>query len=197
MGKVYYVMGKSASGKDTIYKKILDTVPKMKPIIQYTTRPIRDRETDGVEYYFVDKDTIDRFEKEGKLIEERTYDTALGDWTYATIDDGQIHLDKRNYIVIGTLESYEKVREYFGIDNVRPIFIQLDPGIRLQRALNRENMQQEPHYEEMCRRFIADEKDFSEDRLYAAGITKRYLNEDLGKCLKAIMEDIESDAEHK
>ena len=49
MGKIFYVMGKSASGKDTIYKKLLERFPGLKTVVTYTTRPIRDGETEGVE----------------------------------------------------------------------------------------------------------------------------------------------------
>ena len=38
----------------------------------------------------------------------------------------------------------------------------------------------------MCRRFLADEEDFSEERLKAVGITRKYLNEDLNKCILEI-----------
>lgn len=191
MGKIYCIMGKSASGKDTIYKKLLAECPKMKKLVLYTTRPIREGETDGVEYYFTTPAKLDEFEKEGRLIEKRVYNTVKGPWMYATVDDGQIRSANRNYLVIGTLESYAKLREYFGEDKVVPVLIWLDTGIRLQRALNREMMQQEPQYKEMCRRFLADEEDFAEEKIEALGITKRYINEDLKKCYKEIREDIE------
>ena len=55
MGKIFYVMGKSASGKDTIYKRLREELSDYKTVTMYTTRPIRDGETDGVEYYFVDR----------------------------------------------------------------------------------------------------------------------------------------------
>ena len=54
MGKIFYVMGKSASGKDTIYKKLHSRMPELKTVTMYTTRPIRDGEHNGVEYFFVD-----------------------------------------------------------------------------------------------------------------------------------------------
>ena len=191
MGKIYYVMGKSASGKDTIFKKLLAECPKMKKMVLYTTRPKRENETDGVEYNFVTPKEIEKFRNNGTLIEMRTYNTVYGPWTYATVDDGQINLTRRNYIAIGTLESYGKIKKYYGEGNVVPIFIQLDDGIRLQRALNRENMQKEPKYTEMCRRFLADEEDFSEDKLYQAGITRRYVNEDLNRCFGDIVNDLD------
>ena len=53
MGKIYCVMGKSSSGKDSIYHQIMEKgVLALKPIIPYTTRPIRDGEQDGREYHF-------------------------------------------------------------------------------------------------------------------------------------------------
>ena len=52
MKKLFYVMGKSASGKDTIYKRLLKEMPELETATLYTTRPMRDGEKDGVEYYF-------------------------------------------------------------------------------------------------------------------------------------------------
>ena len=191
MGKIYYVMGKSASGKDTIYKRLLEEKHALRRIVPYTTRPKREGETEGNEYHFVTPEKLAEFEKTGKLIEMRTYETVSGPWSYATVDDGSAELSGRHsYLAIGTLDSYSRLKAYYGEDKVVPVFIELDPGIRLQRALNRENMQKEPHYDELCRRFLADEKDFSEDRLLGAGIRRRYVNEDLNKCLTAIMEDM-------
>ena len=55
MGKIFCIMGKSATGKDTIYKKILQNSElKLRRIVSYTTRPIREGEEEGVEYYFTD-----------------------------------------------------------------------------------------------------------------------------------------------
>lgn len=190
MGKIYCIMGKSASGKDTLFKKLLAECPKMKKMVLYTTRPIREGETDGVEYHFVRPEDLDKFEKEGRLIEKRVYNTVHGPWIYATVDDSQIKLASRNYLVIGTIESYQKIRDYFGEDKVVPILITLDSGIRLQRAINRENAQTVPQYKEMCRRFIADEEDFSAEKIAEAGIKKQYVNENLRECFTKILADI-------
>ena len=193
MGKIYYVMGKSASGKDTIYNRLLEECPRMKKLILYTTRPIREGEEDGREYHFITDQELAQMEAEGRIIEKRTYHTIYGPWTYATVDDHRVNLERRNYIAIGTLESYAAIRDHYGQENVVPLFIQLDDGIRLQRALNREMQQAQPKYAEMCRRFLADEQDFSEDRIYEAGITRRYVNEDLNKCVAEIRRDMGED----
>ena len=56
MSKIYIVIGKSATGKDTIFKKLLEEKDlELKTVVMYTTRPIRVSEADGVEYYFVDQ----------------------------------------------------------------------------------------------------------------------------------------------
>lgn len=180
MGKIYCMMGKSSCGKDTIYKMLLEDADiPVKKIIPYTTRPMRVGETEGVEYYFCDEAGLKGLEAAGKVIELRAYDTVHGIWKYFTVNDHQMADDKQDYLLIGTLESYRKIRDYFGKERVVPIYIEVEDGLRLQRALDRERSQAEPKYEEMCRRFLADSADFSEEKLKEAGITKRFVNQDL------------------
>lgn len=186
MGKIYYIMGKSSSGKDTIYKRLLNDYPGFHTIVLYTTRPARDGEQDGVEYHFVDEQCLDEMRKQNKVIEARSYHTKCGVWTYFTADDGQIDLNSRNYLVIGTLESYRALRAYFGKERLIPVYIEVDDGLRLERALMRERQQKEPKYAEMCRRYLADEEDFSEENLTAAQISVRFRNESLEECMKEI-----------
>ncbi len=190
MGKIYYMMGKSASGKDTLYNEIRKLCPMLKRVTLYSTRPIRDGEKDGVQYFFVTKEKLDQYEEEGKLIELRTYPSVHGDWHYATVDDGQVELDRYDYLIQGTLESYQKMKEYYGADRVVPVYIEVEDGERLKRALEREFTQEQPKYAEMCRRFLADQKDFSEENLKRAGITRRYINADKLQCLEEILGEI-------
>jgi guanylate kinase len=180
MGKIFCLMGKSATGKDTIYQELFarGTLPVRK-IIPYTTRPIREGETEGNEYYFCAEDKVEELEAAGKIIELRAYDTVYGVWKYFTVDDGQIDLAHNNYLLIGTLETYRKIRDYFGKEKVCPIYIEVEDGERLMRAIAREQSQNTPKYEEMCRRFLADASDFSEEKLESAGIRRRFINRDL------------------
>ena len=189
MGKLFYLMGKSASGKDTIYKKVKEQMPELRPIVIYTTRPIREGEQDGVEYYFVDDDRLQELQQAGKVIELRAYNTVHGIWKYFTADDGQF--DREDHLIaIGTLESYVQLRKYFGDEKLIPIYIQVDDGVRLERALARERLQKTPKYEELCRRFLADAADFSEEKLLEAQIQKRYFNVDMEDCVQEIILDI-------
>lgn len=178
MGKLFYIIGKSASGKDTIYEELLKREDlNLKPMILYTTRPIRANETDGVEYHFTEEQKLQEFLQEGRVIELREYQTMHGVWKYFTVDDETMNLKEQDYLAIGTLESFEKIKEYFGAEWVIPIYIEVEDGNRLERALKRERKQETPKYEELCRRFLADQKDFSEEKLRQAGIGRRFQND--------------------
>ncbi|HKM35461.1 MAG TPA: guanylate kinase [Lachnospiraceae bacterium] len=187
MGKIVYLMGKSCTGKDTIYKHLLQENDfHLQKIIPYTTRPIRIKEEDGVEYHFSDEAGYMKWMEGGRVIEHRVYHTYHGLWRYFTVDDGQIDLGTDNYICIGTLESFQNTRDYFGSEKLVPILIELDDGIRLQRALDRERKQDKPKYEEMCRRFLTDSEDFDEEKIEQAGVIRRFSNDDLEQCLQEI-----------
>ena len=193
MGRIFYIMGKSSSGKDTIYSRLLrDKEFGLKNVLLYTTRPVRQGEADGREYHFVDEERFRQFMDEGKVIEYRTYETVHGPWTYFTADDGQVDLKVRSYLAIGTLESYENMKRYFGEENVCPIYVEVEDGERLKRALAREELQEKPRYAEMCPRFLADTEDFSEENLERAGIKRRFQNVELESCMEEIREYIRS-----
>ena len=191
MGRIFFLMGKSASGKDTIYNRLInDRELGLKPYVGYTTRPIRAGEQEGVEYHFSDIDHMAEFEKAGKLIEKRVYHTVYGDWYYFSVDTDEVDLASGDYLYIGTLESYVKMREYYGSGKVVPIYLEVEDGLRLERAIGRERAQKKPGYAEMCRRFLTDSEDFSEEKLAAAGIEMRFDNTDMEECLARIKREI-------
>lgn len=189
MGKIFYLIGKSCAGKDSLYNVIMkDKDLALRPVIRYTTRPIRDGEVDGVSYHFVDIDGYRSLKESGRIIEEQVYHTVHGDWYYFTVDDGEIDIANNDYLAIGVLESFADTRKYFGEDKVLPIYIELDDGERLFRALQRERLPENGRYAEMCRRFLADAEDFREERIKELGIPddSRFENDDLDKCSERI-----------
>ena len=187
MGKMVYLMGKSSTGKDTVYRELLKSDKfDFQKIVLYTTRPIRAGEKNGREYFFTDEEGYRALEAEDKVIEARAYHTYHGLWRYFTVDDGKIDLENYDYLIIGTLESYVKTAEYFGKEKVIPVMLTVDDGLRLQRALDRERRQENPKYQELCRRYLADEEDFSEENLQKAGVALKFSNENLEKCLSEI-----------
>lgn len=188
MGKIVCLMGRSSSGKDTIYKELLaQKRVDLQPIVPYTTRPIRAGEREGVEYHFTDEAGFQELHRKASVIESRIYHTCLGEWRYFTVADEGIDLENHSYVMIGTLESYEQMKRFYGADRVVPVLIELDDGVRLQRALDREKAQDNPKYKEMCRRFLADAEDFSEEKRQKAGISRQFYNDDLAHCLNDII----------
>ena len=88
--------------------------------------------------------------------------------------------------MIATLEAYEKMLLFFGKEVMVPIYVEVEDGIRLQRALDREKLQDYPKYAELCRRFLADTEDFSQEKLLHANINRRFYNETLEKTCQEI-----------
>ena len=124
--KIYVLMGKSATGKDTLYKKLLEDVRiNFNPIITYTTRPIRKGEQNGAEYFFKTKEEYEKTSKKD-IIEERCYQTVYGDWYYYMVKDKQIDINSDNkYLLIGTLSTFLALKGYYGEENVIPLYIEI------------------------------------------------------------------------
>lgn len=192
MGKIVVLMGKSACGKDTVFKMLKEEEAlSLRRIVPYTTRPMREGEEDGQEYFFVTAERFEKMRAQGNVIEFRTYQTIHGPWTYFTAMDGQINLEEHSCLLIATLEAYNSFVRYFGQDAVLPVLITLEDGERLQRALDRERRQDHPRYEEMCRRFLADSEDFNAEKIARAGIDRSFENTELIKCEREICEYIQ------
>ena len=115
MKNLFYIMGKSSTGKDTIYQEIKNKI-EINSYIRYTTRPKRANEKNGREYFFISNKQLEAFEKSNKIMESRSYNVINNNgkadiWTYATIADEQ--LEKRgDFLTIGTLASYNTLRKY-------------------------------------------------------------------------------------
>ena len=103
-------MGKSSSGKDTIYENLLQRHDlKLTPFIMYTTRPIRANETDGVQYHFVTEETLRLMQEEDRVIELRSYDTVQGIFSRRSVNTANsssplscISLTQRSIAAIST-----------------------------------------------------------------------------------------------
>ena len=143
-------------------------------------------EQEGVEYHFTDEAGLERLQEEDRVIEIRAYDTVYGVWKYFTVWEEQMNLERESYCLIGTLEAWNAMCQYFGREKMIPVYIEVEDGTRLIRAVEREQTQEHPGYEELCRRFLADAKDFSEENLKNAGITRRFENKDMNACLEEI-----------
>ena len=142
-----------------------------------------------MDYHFATEEQLARLQQAGKVIECRCYQTVHGPWYYFNVDDGQFDTEE-DCLLISTLEGYAQIRAYFGEERVVPLYLEISDRTRLHRALEREDQQSSPKYAELCRRYLADNEDFSEEKLAEQGIVQRYSNEELEACLAALEEKI-------
>lgn len=171
---IFCLLGKSSSGKDTIKNLLLKLFDKFSPCIPITTRPMRKDEENGKDYIFTDKDTFIKMINNNELLEHRKYTVKTEDgedvWYY-----GNIKPTEKYSLMIGTLDVYESIKD---IDDyiVVPIYIELPDEIRLYRSIQRELKNDNPNFKELSRRFVADQKDFDQERLNKLGINNLDLN---------------------
>ena len=189
---IFYLMGRSSSGKDTLYRAIRERLPMLRPIIPYTTRPKRSREEDGKDYHFRTREQFLCAEQEGRVIESRTYQTTKGSWTYYTAADPAYVEENIHHLGIGTPAAYQSFCRQIGPGRMYGILLEVEEGVLLERALRREQGQEAPDYKELCRRFLADAGDFSEARCRGLPNLHRYPNQDLAHCTQLVCEDIKN-----
>lgn len=161
--KIILLIGPSNSGKDLFFKKIKD-IYQIEPIVPFTTREKRPGEQEGETYHYISQEQMDLLELKNLLIERRVYNTISGKWNYATSKEG-IDLEHHHYVYSAVWTIYQSFLKYYPKENVIPFYFQLDDGIRLQRALDRERNSKNEKYAEMCRRYLADKQDFPESML--------------------------------
>lgn len=187
MGRLFCVLGKSGSGKDTVFRALVqERALGLRPVVGYTTRPPREFETEGVEYHFRSEAEFAALREAGKIIEERSYRTMHGVWRYATVDDGSIDFSAGSYLTIATPEALGGLRARFGPAAVVPLYLEVEDGLRLRRMIRRESRREAPDYPEVCRRFLADEQDFAREVLRQQGVTASISNRRLRDCLAQI-----------
>ena len=163
MSRIFCIVGKSSSGKDTLYRGILAQSPELIPVVPYTTRPRRVTERDGVDYWFVTDAQLEQLEREGRVIEKRCYQTIQGPWNYFTV---RFEPDeRRDRIMITTLEGAKALMAHYGADAVHVVYLQADDKTLLLRYIERETLQEKPDFAEVCRRFLTDRADFAEEKL--------------------------------
>ena len=159
MRNLTVLIGASASGKDTVMNRLVKEFD-VKPVISYTTRPIRDCEIDGREYHFITEEEFERMKDNDEFIETRVYKTVSGNWYYGLPKNGIDLEDDNNYITIldfdGLLELETWLRSIGLVDKLTSIYIDVTEQNRLIRSLNREQNMTKRQVEEVIRRYYDD-----------------------------------------
>ncbi|MBO4847262.1 MAG: guanylate kinase Gmk3 [Lachnospiraceae bacterium] len=152
-------IGKSGAGKDYFCKKRVKAGSK--PVVTYTTRPIRDKEVDGVDYHFVTKEEFLDMIKNNSLIEHRSYNTLFNGkpdiWYYGSpmIDPSD------DYSCVVDLTGAMSYVKAYGSENVDVVYVSVNDDIRKSRAMMRGTFSEE----EWNRRLEDDNDKFSIEKL--------------------------------
>ena len=172
--KVIALFGKAGSGKDTILRALVNKFPdRYNEIVSCTTRPPREGEQEGINYYFL---TVDQFTEKvlnGDMLEA----TEFNNWHYGTALSS-LSTDKINVGVFNP-EGIRCLMEDNFVD-LTIYYVQTSNKERLIRQLNRE---ENPDIQEIIRRFSTDEQDFKDLEDIDYQIIK---NQDMSDLLRAV-----------
>lgn len=149
---IFAIVGKSASGKDYLAKKLSERL-SISSIVSWTTRPPREKEVEGIDYHFVSDNEFRAAIRAGEFIEWARFNGWFYGTPHGSIDYG-VHVGVFN------LDGLEALMKYQDMYSVVPIYMETPWCVRLKRSILREGKLSP----EMIRRIFADNKDFANDR---------------------------------
>lgn len=182
---LYFLVGQSNTGKDTIMGRLLELDLGLERFVYCTTRPAREGEINGKDYWFKTEEDYKKDLQSHKIVESRDYARVDGIMHYYSLDD--IDLEK-DYIAVGSIwqcQSYVKKWGSF----VRPIRIVVDDYNRLIRAIEREKKNKQD-YKEVCRRFNDEFVEYCDENWNTIDFWLNVENTDLDLCCRTIQEAI-------
>lgn len=148
--KLIILCGKAGAGKDYLLQKIYELHNNdLNLIVSDTTRPPRlPNEQNGVNYNFLTKEEFEQ--------RQHIETSSFNNWLYGTPIDS-LREDKIN-IGILNLEGITQLI-YKPYLDLKIFYVTANDYTRLLRQIDREK---NPSIKEICRRFLADEIDFSD-----------------------------------
>lgn len=146
------LVGKTASGKDTICNGMMDR--GYKKLVTYTTRPIRQGEIPDVTYHYITKEEFEKLIEEGFFVEYTYYDVHNGErWYYGSALEDYAKADDKT---IAILNPYGvKALKEKDVKNITYIYIRSNLQTIKKRLLKRGD-----NINEADRRISADNEDF-------------------------------------
>jgi guanylate kinase len=187
--KIYFLVGQSCTGKDTILAKVRKIL-NIDLIVTSTTRPMREGEIDGVTYHFMTEEEFQLAKRNDSVVEDRAYNTVAGLWRYFTTTKN-LDADK-NYICVGTINQCTSYTKYFGVGVVRPIKIIVSDYDRLMRGITRE-LSNKQNFKEVARRFLDEFDEFTDENYSRINFILEVKNDVLDECCDTIVRRIKED----
>ena len=187
--KTIVITGKSSSGKDSLQNHLVSNYDFIN-LVSYTTRPPRPNESNGYDYYFINKEDFINMNNKDLFVETREYkvNTEIGNdiWYYGLSKSELDITTILNKIVILDLKGMKELAEYVGRDNLFVVYLDCDSDTRIDRMTKRGGMTDE----EISRRFKADELDFigMEESADLCANTGEYSTEDIAKIIAGVFD---------
>lgn len=147
------IIGKTASGKDTIVKELCLN-HNFKKIVTYTTRPMRENEINGTTYHYISNEEFKKKINEGFFTEYKSYQSEFGEWFYGTSEESIINSDSKSIIIL-TPQGYKDILSKYPNLNCKSIYLYASNRTIKERLIQRGDDESEAR-----RRIRHDEKDF-------------------------------------
>ncbi len=185
--KIIVITGKSSSGKDSLQNYLVSNYDFVN-LVSHTTRPPRPNESNGYDYYFINKEDFINMNNKDLFIETREYkvNAEIGNdiWYYGLSKSELDITTILNKIVILDLKGMKELAEYIGRENLFVVYLDCDSDIRKDRMISRGGMSPE----EIDRRFKSDELDFIgiEESVDLCANTGEYSTEDIAKTVELV-----------
>lgn len=187
--KTIVITGKSSSGKDSLQNYLVSNYDFIN-LVSHTTRPPRPNESNGYDYYFINKEDFINMNNKDLFIETREYNvnTEIGmDIWYYGLSKSELDVTTiLNKIVILDFKGMRELAEYVGRDNLFVVYLDCNSDTRIDRMIKRGGMTDE----EISRRFKADELDFigMEESADLCANTGEYSTEDIAKIIAGVFD---------
>ena len=187
--KIIVITGKSSSGKDSLQNYLVSNYDFVN-LVSHTTRPPRPNESNGYDYYFINKEDFINMNNKDLFIETREYkvNTEIGNdiWHYGLSKSELDITTILNKIVILDLKGMKELAEYIGRENLFVVYLDCDSDIRIDRMIKRGGMTDQ----EISRRFESDELDFIgiEESVDLCANTGKYSTENIAKIIAGAFE---------
>ena len=160
---IIVLCGAGASGKDSTLNILKQKYPNLQGCVSHTTRPMRQTEEEGREYFFIDNAEFQAMYENGQFIETRSYNVVGGETWYYGMSEKEVtsRLEKGHIIMILDLQGLLELKDYYsnGEVDIHAFYINVDEDTRIQRYLKRDYVTVEM-VKEMMRRLEADRSDF-------------------------------------